>query len=364
MTVPVKPLPADDLDHVLAHTRELWAGARGRSFFITGGTGFFGRWLLESFARANDARSLGMRAVVLTRDPAAFARNAPHLATRPDLACLQGDLRTFVFPAGQFDFLIHAAADTSVWMEKKKTDSVIQNVIAGTSHVLDFAARAGVKHLLLASSGAVYGRQPPQLTHIPEDYAGAPDPLQPEAAWGEGKRIAENLCVAHAARHHYAVKLARGFAFVGPHLPLGANYAIGNFLRDALRGDPIRVAGDGTPRRSYLYAADLAVWLWTLLFRAPSGRPYNVGSDVDHSIAEHARMVSDAAGGRSPVVIAQPPEPGQPLLRYVPAIDRARHELGLTVRIGEKEGIRRTLAWHGVVTPDFSSPRGRAGAPN
>ena len=356
MTAPVKPLPAEDLDHVLAQTRELWTGARGRSFFITGGTGFFGRWLLESFARANDELALGMRAAVLTRDPAAFARSAPHLATRPDLGFHQGDLRTFAFPSGQFDFLIHAAADTSVWMEKKKPDSVIKDVTTGTGHLLDFAARAGVKNLLLVSSGAVYGRQPAGLTHIPEDYPGAPDPLLPDSIWGEGKRVAENLCLEHATRHGYAVKIARGFAFVGPHLPLEANYAIGNFIRDARRGDPIRVTGDGTPRRSYLYAADLAVWLWTLLFRAPPARPYNVGSDVDHSVAEHARMVSDAFGGESPVVIAKPADPTQPVLRYVPAIDRARKELGLTVRISEAEGIRRTRNWLGDTRRgDFSS---------
>ena len=78
-------LPAADLAHVLSHTRERWSEARGASFFITGGTGFFGRWLLESFAHANDALALGMRATVLTRDRAAFARMAPHLAARADL---------------------------------------------------------------------------------------------------------------------------------------------------------------------------------------------------------------------------------------------------------------------------------------
>ena len=85
MPFPVKPLPAEDLDHILASTRELWAEARGQSFFITGGTGFFGMWLLESFTHANDSLGLRAQAVVLTRDPAAFARKAPHLTNRRDL---------------------------------------------------------------------------------------------------------------------------------------------------------------------------------------------------------------------------------------------------------------------------------------
>ena len=123
-----------------------------------------------------------------------------------------------------------------------------------------------------------------------------------------------------------------------------------------LRGGPLQVAGDGTPRRSYLYAADLAIWLWALLFRAPAGRPYNVGSDDDRSIAGHAQCVSDAFGGRLAVRIARAADPAQPVARYVPAIGRARDELGLQVWISEAEGIRRTLAWLGEPR-DFSSQK-------
>jgi dTDP-glucose 4,6-dehydratase len=346
MASPVPPLPSDDLDHVLAHTRELWAKARGQSFFITGGTGFFGIWLLESFARANDALALGMRATVLTRDPAVFAQKAPHLAQRADFKFHQGDLRTFAFPDGQFAHIIHAAADTGVWMEKKDFDGVIDAVEAGTRHLLNFVAQAGVKNFLLISSGAVYGPQPAGLTHVPEDYPGMPDPLLPDSAWGAGKRVAEDLCTDHAARHGYAVKIARGFAFVGPHLPLDANYAMGNFLRDALRGEQIRVKGDGTPIRSYLYAADLAIWLWTILFRGQSGRPYNVGSTQGVSIADLADMMRQVLPQSASVKIMQKTEPGRPQLRYVPSVLRAEVELGLQVRIPLMEAIQKTAAWH------------------
>jgi dTDP-glucose 4,6-dehydratase len=353
MSVPVTPLPIEDLDHVLAHTGKLWAGARGATFFITGGTGFFGMWLLESFARANDTLALGMRAVVLTRDPAAFVRKAPHLAARGDLSFQQGELRTFAFPAGRFAYLIHAAADTAVWTKKESADGLTGRIADGMNRVLDFAAGAGVKKFLHVSSGAVYGPQPAGLTHVPEDYAGLTEPLPPGAAWAEGKRVAEQLCIAHAGRQGYSLKIARGFAFVGPHLD--ENYAIGNFIRDAVQGRPIQVTGDGTPRRSYLYAADLAIWLWTLLFAAPPGRAYNVGSPADLSIAELAREVSKAAGEKLPVKIATPPEPGRPLSRYVPAVDRAGVELGLRVWIPLAEAIRKTMAWQrsakGVLAP-------------
>jgi len=343
MPAALPPLPVEDIDHVLAHTGRLWAGARGATFFITGGTGFFGTWLLESFVRANDRLGLGMRATVLTRDPVAFALKAPHLAGRSDLTFHRGDLRTFAFPAGRFTQLIHAAADTGVWTKNESPAGLIERIAEGMRHVLDFAAVAGVKNFLHVSSGAVYGPQPATLTHVPEDYPGIADPLPAGAAWAEGKRVAEQLSVAHAARHGYALKIARCFAYVGPHLD--ENYAISNFITDALHGRPVQVKGDGTPHRSYLYASDLAIWLWTLLFAGAPGRAYNVGSPVSVSIAEVAQIVAAASGEKLPVKIAEAPQSGRPLSRYVPSIARAEVELGLRAWIPLDEAVRKTLAW-------------------
>ena len=358
MPAALPPLPVEDLDHVLAHTERLWPEARGADFFITGGTGFFGMWLLESFAHANDRLGLGMRATVLTRDPAAYARKAPHLASRRDLRFIAGDMRDFTFPAGQFQYVIHAASDTSVPAAGADPEPVKAAIVAGTRRVLEFAAQAGTRKFLLTSSGAVYGAQPSELTHLPEDFA-----ARPVTGYGEGKLRSEELCRTRASAAGFECKIARCFAFVGPHLPLDAHFAIGNFIRDALRGGPIRVTGDGTPTRSYLYAADLAIWLWTLLFAAPPGRAYNVGSDEDRSIAEHARCVNEVLGGKSPVQVARAPDPMLPVQRYVPAVRRARDELGLRVWISEEEGIRRTAVWHGGAG-DFSSQTRRARAPN
>ena len=340
-----KPLPAEDLTHVLEHTRALWAEARGRRVFITGGTGFFGMWLLESFAHINDALGLGMRATVLTRDPQAFARKAPHLAARADLEFIQGDIRDFAFPPGEFAYLVHAATEASAKLNEEAPHEMLDAIIGGTRRVLDFAASCGVKKFLLTSSGAVYGKQPPELTHIPEDYNGAPDPLLPGSAYGEGKRVSEHMCAVHARRHGYEVKIARCFAFVGPHLPLDAHFAIGNFIRDALADGPIRINGDGTPMRSYLYAADLAVWLWSILFAGASHRAFNVGSAEQITIAELGAMVERVLGAKSSLNIPGKPFPSAAPSRYVPAIGRCETELSLQVIIGLPEAIGRTASW-------------------
>src|SRR5664280_1205565 len=257
-----RPLPARDLDHVLEHTQGLWEELRGGRLFVTGGTGFFGRWMLESFLRANDELSLGAEAILLTRNPRGFADVAPHVVGHRAVTLQAGDVKTFEFPILECTHVLHMATETALGASPAAS---FQSAIEGTERVLAFATSRRVRKLLLTSSGAIYGPQPPDLERISEEYVGAPLPEDPSASYGHGKRAAEFLCAAAASETEPQAKIARCFAFVGPLLPLGGNFAIGNFIRDALYRDQIEVTGDGTPRRSYLYAADLAVWLWTCL---------------------------------------------------------------------------------------------------
>ena len=171
-------------------------------------------------------------------------------------------------------------------------------------------------------------------------------PLDPRSAYGESKRMAELLCAIHAQRNGLECKIARCFAFAGPYLPTDGHFAFGSFLRDAMRGDPIGISGDGTPRRSYLYAADLAVWLWTILFRGENCRPYNVGSERDVSIFELANQVAQTLNPTLGIEVAREPIAGRPAQRYVPSTHRAQTELGLRESIGLTEAIKRTAQWH------------------
>jgi dTDP-glucose 4,6-dehydratase len=333
----------NDLDHILDHTRHLADELRGARIFITGGTGFFGKWILESLLWMNDRLNLGCRAVVLTRSPDSFRANAPHLAGHETVSVIKGDVRTFEFPAGAFTHIIHAATESSAKLNAENPLLMLDTIVEGTRRTLDFAKSCGAGKFLLTSSGAVYGKQPPQMTHIPEDYPGAPDPLDRAAAYGQGKRLAEHLCALYADAS-LQTKIARCFAFVGPYLPLDIHFAIGNFIRDAINGGPIIVKGDGTPRRSYLYAADLAIWLWTILLRGQSCRPYNVGSSEDMSIEEVAHLAGGQFEPRREVKILGARSEAKAVERYVPSTTRAREELGLEAWIAVGEGIARTIA--------------------
>ena len=335
---------SDDLERVLLQTRDLWEELRGQRIFITGGTGFFGCWLLETLLWANDRLGLKVRATVLTRDVRAFEQKAPHLAKHSAVTMLTGDVRSFVFPDGEFSHVIHAATQSSAALNQAQPVLMFDTIVEGTRHCLEFAANRGARRFLLTSSGAVYGRQPAELTHLPESFSGAPDTLDPHSAYGEGKRAAETLCALASRGARLEAKIARCFAFAGPYMELDAHFAIGNFIRDQMNGGPIRVQGDGTPYRSYMYASDLMTWLWTILFRGTGSRAYNVGSEEAVSIRDLANTVADTLSPRVEVEILGTPT-GAPAERYVPCTARAREELGLSQQVSLAETIQRTQAW-------------------
>jgi len=344
-----RPIAREDLDHVLESTRPLWEELRGERLFLTGGTGFFGCWLTETFCYANRILGLGAQAVVLTRNPTAFVNKMPHIAQDSALLLHEGDVREFTYPGGTFRFVIHAATEASAKQAAEAPLEMLTTILAGTQRTLDFSSSHGTRKFLLTSSGAVYGTQPSVMTHVEETYTGAPNSLDPGSVYAEGKRASEMMCALYAKTSAMECKIARCWAFSGPHLPLNAHFAVGNFLADVLAGRAIQIGGDGTPRRSYLYAADLAIWLWTMLFRAPPLVPFNVGSAWDVSILELARVVAGSLGAETEIRVAKTAAVGADVARYVPSVDRAAEVLGLRETVSLEEGIRRMAVWHGGI---------------
>jgi nucleoside-diphosphate-sugar epimerase len=353
--MPAQPLPPEDLTHILTHARDSFLTFASKNIFITGGTGFFGHWLLESLLHANRELSLNIRATVLTRNAAAFRAKSPHIADDPSITLLEGDITTFAFPAQRpaHTHILHAATDSGGQQASRTPEALYEDILAGTRRVLDFARHTGARRLLYTSTGAVYGRST-TLLHTPETYLDTHAPTLPPHSYEAAKRAAELLILEHTTIAPLEPQLAfpteailaRCFAFVGPHLPLDAHFAIGNFIAAALAHQPIHIHGDGSPRRSWLYMADLAIWLWTLLTHGDPGRAYNVGSDQGMTIAEAASLTAATLHPNLPIQIDGIPNPTAPLNSYVPSVARAQDELNLQVRIPLDEALRRTAAWH------------------
>ena len=335
------PLQAD-LDAALERAEADLRALSGGRVLVTGGTGFVGSWLLDLVAWGVQRLGLDLAVTALTRQPQAWAARMPHLAADPAFTTLAGDVRTFDFPPGEFAAMVLGAASSdNAWTTANPTQAV-DTIVTGTLRALAFADASGVSRLLLLSSGAVYGRQPPGLVAIPEDHSGAP-PLEPTgaAAYAQAKRTAEVL-VALAARPGRRAVAARIFSVYGPYLPLDTHFAIGNFLRDAVRGGAVTVRGDGSPVRSYLYGADLAVGLLACLARGASGAAYNLGGSEPVRLGDLASLIASLASPPVEVRVLGEPEAAD---RYVPDVRRIAADLGVEPAVSLAEGVLRTMAW-------------------
>ena len=306
---------------------------------LTGGTGFFGVALLRHL------KTWGRRAprvTVLSRNPERFQVLYPDLARSVDWVC--GDvLEPKSLPyLNRFSHVLHAATDSTAGPQLTPLERYTQ-IVEGTRNVLELACSVGASRFLLTSSGGVYGTQPSWMDKIQEDYLGMPDPLNAVHVYGVAKRTAEHLCVLYQQRSGLETVIARCFAFVGDDLPLNVHFAIGNFIRDALSGQDVVVSGNGLSIRSYMYQEDLAHWLLTLLFQGRAGHAYNVGSDEAISIGELAHLIRDLISPNLSVQVRGAMDPWNGRHVYVPCIDKARNELGLTLRHDLAQSIRKTV---------------------
>lgn len=336
-------LPMEDMDQVIDTVGAHWEQLRGERILLTGGTGFIGKWLLGTFLHANNQLGLGAHIRVLSRSPESFIDTFPALRQTAGVEWLRGDVRDLPTEAASgCRFAIHAATDV---VASSTPADIMDTCIRGTQRVVDaMSAGPQSRRILLLSSGAIYGRTVGNT--ITEKCTTAPDPLASTSAYGEGKRVSELLCsMAAAANPRLEISIARCFAFVGPHLPLDKHFAIGNFIQAAMQGTDIQILGDGTPLRSYLYAADLASWLWTMLFTAPNNRAFNIGGKEAISIGDLAHRVNHLLSGKGKVCIAQTPAPDAKPQAYVPDVERIANELGLVATTSLDDAIMRTAQW-------------------
>ena len=336
------------------------------SILLTGGTGFFGLWLIELIDWLRRTHRIDINLHVVSRDPEAILFQRPIYHNRKWLSFISGDVRSFEPPSGKIDYVIHAAADTSVSASRQPLE-LFDVICSGASHVFKTAHFLGAHRVLLVSSGAVYG---PYLfenilqeleqgiidpVYVSKKYGSvelggfekiseiaktAPDPLKLSSAYGEGKRVSEALGAYIAHTTDLQIVTARCFAFIGAGLPLDGHFAIGNFIRDAIKGRDISLNSTGRTERSYMYAADLAIWLFTLLLKGRAGEAYNVGSDQKIDILSTARLVRDQLSPEQQITFAN--KASNDASFYVPDIKKAHIELGLNSWTPLDLAVRRT----------------------
>jgi nucleoside-diphosphate-sugar epimerase len=314
----------------------------GTRLFITGATGFFGRWVLEGIAQLR-LRGIDIGVQCVSRQP-------PGGAGAPWVTWLRADAAQFadvdIDPATTH--ILHMAASSDGRVYSSDPLSAAGVILDGVCGVIALAQRTGA-HVHLVSSGAVYGARRYSRGPAREDQMAnsAPEPLTSGNAYANAKRMAEAL-LACAGGDNFCI--SRPFAFLGPLLPLDLHFAAGNFVRDAVAGRPIKVAGDGSPIRSYMHPADLAAWLLALLAEPLRGQAVNIGSAEPVSIATLAAEIAEVAGSPEPEIHGHRVlnEPLADPSAYWPDVQRAL-QLGLCESIGLRNAIADMLQWADVL---------------
>lgn len=314
----IKMIDEFDLTHIANHVD--FSELKNKKIFITGGTGFFGKWMLESLLFANDLHKLNVKATVLTRNPSRFNAEFPLLASRVQLQ--EGDVRTFNLSQEKYDYLLHMATDENHRLTVQDPQSMFDIIANGTRHALGFAYINDVKKVLFTSSGVVLSKE--------------------VNVYKEGKKKAEEMCDTYKDSG-MEVKIARVFCSVGAYLPLNKHFAIGNFINDVLHGNAIQVKSDGKSVRSYLYMADTAIWLWNILFKGEPFHRYNVGSDKSIDMLGLANVVAQSV--KPPVGVNVIGGKSDSMPRYVPLLTKEK-TLGLKQYIDLSDAIQRTIKWN------------------
>ncbi|MGZ4970758.1 MAG: NAD-dependent epimerase/dehydratase family protein [Methylobacter sp.] len=332
------PIVEEDISFVLAMCRNELQALSGKILLLTGGSGFVGSYLVESVIAFNLVHDgAPCRLLLPTRSLAATREKWPHFFGISELDWFEWDGRTLEPPSDVCDYVIHAAspADPASYLHAPMQS--MEDIANGTSAVLHYARRTGVRALLYLSSGAAYGRQAPEVDALAENNPAAPDLADSSSCYGEAKRYAELLCRTSGV----PAVIARLFAFIGPYQDNDGSFAVPDFIRQAMRNKTIRIHSDGSAMRTYCYASDLTVGLWKLLLNGKPGELYNVGSDTPRvSISQLAQRIAAQIGDVE--VVVESKTGAGPRSRYIPNTDKFKQlyfaQTGLT------EGLQRTLA--------------------
>jgi nucleoside-diphosphate-sugar epimerase len=337
-----------DLHNILESTANLLNDnfVSGSNILITGATGFFGKWLLESMLFSFKEFSLKTKIFALSRNPAKFLEKYPFYQKESRIVWIKGDITSFEFPSEHISYIIHCATEADAKLNIENPLLMMDTIVLGTKRILDFAkSQAELKAILLISSGAVYGKQPDNVSHLKEEFSYNVEFNNIRSVYAEGKRLSELYGLIYFNQFKVPVKIARCFAFVGPYLPLDKHFAIGNFIRDGLKGNNITIHGDGSPLRSYMYSSDLVIWLLTLLLKGNTGEPYNVGSDKIISIKELAFIVSNFFPGISVNILNKVYKTDRNQ-NYIPDIQKAKKQFGFPEGVSIHDAINKTIKFN------------------
>lgn len=313
---------------------------------VIGGTGFIGTWIAEMVAAINDEWDGKLHLDLLGRSVNAWAVAYPHLASRSDIQLKTVDVRsTFELPR-DVTLVLYAAGVSDPRIHASEPFRVHETALQGISNALFATSRLELLHRFVNISSGLVAGDSAQRKPLKENDIGLLDFTRIHNVYAESRRFAESLVSSYASQYRIPVSTARAFTFVGPFQALDAPWALNNFMRDALLGQNIRLHGDGTTCRSYLYGSDAATWLLRMLIEGTDSAVYNLGGGTPVSHAELAELVAQRTIPTPRLVLKSQQSDSGRGHDFFPDLQLVKAKLGLRQAFDTAQGIDRALQWH------------------
>jgi nucleoside-diphosphate-sugar epimerase len=326
--------------------RESFSILNGQSIFVTGGTGFIGKWISEMVSYINFSYKLNIKLYLLGRDILKFKEEVPHLAENPFINLIEQDVRYLYDLPSDVNYIIHAAGSPDNREHVSDPLNTIETLYKGTLTLLDAASRLqNLKKIIHLSSHQVYGKNEGEQ-NITENSFGTFEALNVSNCYAESKRIAETICSYYKNNLRLPIIILRPFAFIGPYQDIEKPWAINSFIRDAILGGPIRILGNGLTERSYLYASDMAFCILKTLIYGKIGEIYNLGSNSPITLNELANKVKNHSTSKIEILSKSSKENYLNVSRIVPNTSKISKELNFNEIFTIDDAISRTMLWN------------------
>jgi len=300
-------------------------------YLITGGAGFIGSHLCESFL------SQGHEVLCMDNYSTGAKNNIAPFLKNPRFRFIDHNVSRYIEVPEPLDYILHFASPASPVDYLELPIPTLKVGALGTHNTLGLAKSKNAVYLL-ASTSEVYGD--PLVRPQNEEYWGNVNPIGPRGVYDEAKRFAEAMTMAYHRYHGLNTRIVRVFNTYGPRMRLRDGRVVPNFIMQALKGEPLTVYGEGQQTRSFQYVDDLIAGL-NLLLKVDHHLPVNIGNPHEMTVLEFAKKIIELTGSKSTIVYKPLPE-DDPQVRQ-PDISKAKAILGWEPKVMLEEGLLKTI---------------------
>lgn len=338
----IKQDASDVLDGNIERLKEF----KNKSIFISGASGFVGKWVVELFNHLNQNHNFNVQLTCYSRSIKEQANIHPEIYNKPHIKCISGDIKSLSQIDSDISYVLHLAATPDNRDHSSDPVKVMNDIISGTNKILDASTRLDkLINFTFFSSGQVNGPQPMNVTEVREDTYHPLNCSSLNSVYSESKRAAETLTHSYRSLYKVPLTILRPFAFIGPYQSIDRPWAINNFIRDSLHGQPIRILGDEETVRSYMYPSEMAYWTLLALLNPGSGSVFNLGSNDGKNLRAISQIVERSFDNRIGVISTVPSHSGL-LTRFVPSTEKFETTFKVKRQISTQDAIERSAKWY------------------